>query len=62
MQRLVDARGMNTDDARARIAAQATDEQRNAIADWIIDNSGSLENTAAQVAEVWDELRNASTV
>ena len=62
LQRLVDARGMNTDDARARIAAQATDEQRNAIADWIIDNSGSLENTAAQVAEVWDELRNASTV
>lgn len=62
LQRLVKARGMATDDARARIAAQATDEQRSAVADWLIDNSGSLENTEAQVAAVWEELRNPSTV
>lgn len=62
LQRLVKARGMATDDARARIAAQATDEQRSAVADWMIDNSGSLENTEAQVAAVWEELRNPSTV
>ena len=62
LQRLVKDRGMATDDARARIAAQATDEQRSAVADWMIDNSGSLENTEAQVAAVWEELRNPSTV
>ena len=60
LQRLVQARGMDADDARARIAAQATDDQRSAIADWIIDNSGTLENTEAQVAAVWDELRNSA--
>ena len=62
LQRLVQARGMDTDDARARIAAQATDEQRRAAADWIIDNSGSLDNTEAQVAAVWKELQKPSTV
>lgn len=62
LQRLVEARGMDTDDARARIAAQATDEQRRAAADWIIDNSGSLDNTEAQVAAVWKELQKPSTV
>lgn len=58
LQRLKDLRGMAADDARARIAAQATDEHRHAVADWIIDNSGSLEETKAQVAAVWDELAN----
>lgn len=56
LKRLVESRGMNADDAHARIAAQATDEQRAAVADWLIDNSGSLENTAAQVEAVWEEL------
>lgn len=56
LQRLVEARGMDADDARARIAAQATDEQRRAVADWVIDNSGTLEDTQAQVAAVWEEL------
>lgn len=58
LQRLVDIRGMNIEDAKARIAAQATDEQRKAVADWVIDNSGSLEDTEAQVDAVWRELRS----
>ena len=58
LKRLVDSRGMNIDDAHARVAAQATDEQRAEIADWLIDNSGSLEDTAAQVAAVWEKLVN----
>ncbi len=41
VRRLVDLRGMAEDDARARIAAQATDEQRRAVADVWLDNSGS---------------------
>ncbi|GAA4472959.1 hypothetical protein GCM10023190_04250 [Enteractinococcus fodinae] len=57
LQRLVETRGMSLADAKARIAAQATDEQRKAVADWVIDNSGSLEDTEAQVDAVWRQLR-----
>lgn len=53
-------RGMSEADARARIAAQASDEQRRAIATWVIDNSGSLERTAAQVREVFAKITAGS--
>ena len=56
LQRLVSSRGMNEEDARARIAAQATDEQREAVATWIIDNGGSLEETAEQVRTIWAQM------
>ncbi|MGV3245916.1 dephospho-CoA kinase [Rothia sp. 11254D007CT] len=56
LRRLVEVRGMSEADARARIAAQASDEQRRAIATWVIDNSGSLERTAAQVREVFAKI------
>lgn len=59
LQRLVSSRGMSEEDARARIAAQATDEQREAIATWIIDNGGSLEETAEQVRAVWAQMTAA---
>ena len=42
VERLVSARGFSAEDARARIAAQLTRDERLAIADWIVDNSGSL--------------------
>jgi len=48
-------RGMTEDDARARIAAQATDEQRAAVADVVLDNSGTREELAAQVDRFWAE-------
>ncbi|MGY1709659.1 dephospho-CoA kinase [Geodermatophilus sp. SYSU D00758] len=48
-------RGVPEADARARIAAQATDEQRRAVADVVLDNSGSLEDLAAQVDRFWAE-------
>jgi len=54
--RLTDQRGMSEADARARIAAQATREQRLAFADIVIDNSGSLDDLDRRVGEVWDEL------
>jgi dephospho-CoA kinase len=47
---------MTDADARARIAAQATREQRRAIATHVIDNSGSLEELDAQVDRLWAEL------
>ena len=56
LERLVTARGMDEADARARIAAQASDEQRAAIATWIIDNSGSLEESREQVDRIWSEM------
>ena len=59
LQRLVSSRGMSEEDARARIAAQATDEQREAVATWIIDNGGSLEETAEQVRTVWAQMTAA---
>lgn len=60
LRRLVEVRGMSEADARARIAAQASDEQRRAIATWVIDNSGSLERTAAQVREVFAKITAGS--
>jgi len=48
-------RGLTAEDARARIAVQATDEQRRAVADVVLDNSGTPEELAAQVDRVWAE-------
>jgi len=45
--------------ARARTAARAPDEQREAVATWIIDNGGSLEETAEQVRAVWEQMTAA---
>ena len=48
-------RGLTAEDARARIAAQATDEQRRAVADVVLDNSGTPEELADQVDRFWVE-------
>ena len=50
-------RGWTREDAESRIAAQATREQRRAIATHVIDNNGSLEDLRARVEAVFDELR-----
>lgn len=57
IKRLTTLRGMPEQDARARIAAQASREERLKIADIVIENEGSLEDLDARVAEVWQELR-----
>jgi dephospho-CoA kinase len=56
LRRLVELRGMSEEDARARMAAQATREERLAVADLVIDNDGPLERLAPQVREVWEKL------
>jgi dephospho-CoA kinase len=56
IKRLVGDRGMTEGEARARIAAQASREQRNAVADRIIDNSAGRAGLAAAVSELWSEL------
>lgn len=47
------ARGMEADDVRARIASQATDDQRRAVADAVITNDGDLATLAERVDELW---------
>ncbi len=54
LRRLVDQRGMAEEDARSRIAAQASDEQRRAVADIWLDNSGSPEELARHARDVWN--------
>ncbi|MFG1701958.1 dephospho-CoA kinase [Nonomuraea sp. M3C6] len=62
IRRLAEHRGMPKADAKARIAAQASREDRLAVADIVIPNEGSLAELDARVAEVWDELvRRAAT-
>ncbi|CAL9579363.1 dephospho-CoA kinase [Streptomyces sp. enrichment culture] len=56
LERLVGRRGMSEEDARARMAAQATREQRRAIADIVIDNDVPLDELVPRVKDVWDEL------
>lgn len=54
-------RGLAEDDARARIAAQATDEQRRAVADVVLDNSGTLEHLIEEVDRFWAECVESRT-
>lgn len=54
--RLAERRGMSESDARARIAAQATRDERLAAAHVVITNEGSLDELSARVDEVWEEL------
>ncbi|MED7925362.1 dephospho-CoA kinase [Nonomuraea sp. LP-02] len=56
IRRLAEHRGMAETDAKARIAAQASREDRLAVADIVIANEGALEELDARVAEVWAEL------
>ncbi|MGW7282179.1 dephospho-CoA kinase [Streptomyces sp. NPDC054844] len=56
LDRLVRLRGMTEQDARARMAAQATREQRREIADVVVDNDVPLDELRRRVAAVWAEL------
>jgi len=56
LERLVSLRGMDRGDARARIEAQVPDAERRAMADVVIDSSGTLEHTIEQVDALWERL------
>lgn len=60
LARLSRDRGMTEQEARARMAAQATDEQRHAVADFEIVNEGTLEELHAQVDALWQKLTGVS--
>ena len=54
VQRLVADRGFDEPDARARIANQAGREERLAVADWVIDNSGDLAALEHSIDQAWE--------
>jgi dephospho-CoA kinase len=55
VKRLIEHRGFAEEDARARIAAQATEEQRRAVADVWLDNTGSTEELVEQARALWHQ-------
>lgn len=57
VERLVDQRGMDEADARARISSQISREERLERATHVIDNGGDLDALAAQVDRVWSDLQ-----
>lgn len=60
LERLVERRGMSPEDAEARIGAQATREERLAVATHVVENTGSLDDLRARVAEVYAVLAISS--
>jgi dephospho-CoA kinase len=55
VERLVELRGMTAEDARARMAAQASREERRAAADVVLENTGSIADLEARVDQLWDQ-------
>jgi dephospho-CoA kinase len=56
LARLVARDGFDAADAQARLAAQATREERRAVADVVIDNSGNVTDLKAQIGPLWEFL------
>nr|WP_205864699.1 dephospho-CoA kinase [Planctomonas sp. JC2975] len=56
VRRLIQDRGMAEADAVSRIASQADDEQRRAVADVILDNNGDRDALIRQVDALWEQL------
>lgn len=56
-RRLVELRGMTDAAASARIASQVDDQRRRAVADVVVDTSGTIDATVAQTDALWERLR-----
>ena len=56
LKRQLDSRAMSRADALARMAAQVSDDERVAVASWVIDNDGTADALRARVAAVWAEI------
>lgn len=56
VQRLIELRGMTESDARARLGAQIEREERLAVADVVVVNTGSIKDLEAQVDELWARI------
>ncbi|WP_327069686.1 dephospho-CoA kinase [Kitasatospora sp. NBC_01302] len=60
VRRLVELRGMAEPEARARMAAQATREQRLAVADLVVENNGTEAELAERVTALWQRLTSTA--
>ncbi|MBC7443285.1 MAG: dephospho-CoA kinase [Ramlibacter sp.] len=56
VRRMVELRSMDADEAERRIRAQASDADRRAIADVVIDTGGTLQQTLEQVDLLWERV------
>lgn len=56
ISRVASDRGLDPDDVRRRMAAQASDERRAEVADVLLDNDGTLAELDAQIQRLWPEL------
>lgn len=61
IDRLVEFRGFDREDAESRVASQATREQRRAVADFVVDNSGPLDGLDPQIDACWDWIETLRT-
>jgi dephospho-CoA kinase len=55
----LEARGVDRADAEARMSAQASDDERRAIATFVVDNSGDRASLRRQIDDVWTDLQRA---
>lgn len=62
ISRLTGTRGMPEDEARRRIASQASDADRLAVADVVIDTDGTIESTIDQADRLWERIRETSSL
>ena len=60
VDRMTRLRGMSREDAEGRVRAQASRDERLAIASYVIDNTGTLEDLRDRVTEVFEELTRAA--
>ncbi|MET4780246.1 dephospho-CoA kinase [Glaciihabitans sp. UYNi722] len=58
MSRLIELRGLSREEATHRLSSQATDTDRLAIADVVIDSNGSLDDTLRQADALWERVRS----
>ena len=61
VDRMVRVRGMSEADARARIAAQADRDARLAVATYVVENTGDLDELRARVEEVYRTIESSTT-
>ncbi len=61
IRRMVELRGLSRDEALHRLNSQATDTERLAVADVVIDSGGTIQQTIAQADELWARVRAKRT-
>ncbi len=56
----LEARGVEREDAKRRIAMQTSDEERRKVATWVVDNAGDIDALEPQIEEIWADLLRRS--